>query len=96
MTGVPEKAIFQSVTVYDKNLSNQCNLLAQVQDKYIHVYTKNSRLISDLCGLPVYYIHVYMKNKQHDLTMEIKEFMTLISQNFVYEKSMSIQFCVQA
>jgi hypothetical protein len=39
----------------------------------------------------VYYI--YMKNKQHDVTNEIKEFMTLISQNFVYEKSMSIQFC---
>jgi hypothetical protein len=32
--------------------------------------------------------------KQHDVTMEVKEFMTLISRNFVYEKSMSIQFCV--
>ena len=32
-----KKAIFRSVTVYDKNLSSQCNLLAQieqVQDKY--------------------------------------------------------------
>jgi len=37
-----------------------------------------------------------MKNKQHDITKEIKEFATLISWNFVYEKSMSIQFCVQA
>jgi len=32
-----------------------------------------------------------MKNKQHDVTKEIKDFMTLISRNFVYEKSMSIQ-----
>jgi len=31
-----------------------------------------------------------MKNKQHDVTKEIKEFITLISRNFVYEKSMSI------
>jgi hypothetical protein len=33
---VPEKVIFQSVTVYNKNLSSQCNLPAQiesVQDK---------------------------------------------------------------
>ena len=33
---VPEKAIFRSVTVYNKNLSSQCNLNAQiekVQDK---------------------------------------------------------------
>ena len=36
MTGVPEKAIFRSVTVYNKNLSSQYNLPAQieqVQDK---------------------------------------------------------------
>jgi len=34
--GVQVKAIFQSVTVYNKNVSSQCNLLAQieqVQDK---------------------------------------------------------------
>ena len=43
-------------------------------------------------SVEVYYI--YMKNKQHDVTMEIKEFMTLISRNFVYGKSMSIQFHV--
>jgi hypothetical protein len=35
-----------------------------------------------------------MKNKQHDVTKEIKEFMMLISRNFVDEKSMSILFCV--
>ena len=36
MTEVPEKAIFQSVTVNNKHLSGQCTLLAQieiVQDK---------------------------------------------------------------
>jgi hypothetical protein len=33
-------------------------------------------------------------SKQPDVTKEIKEFMTLISQNFVYEKSMLIQFYV--
>ena len=36
MTEVPEKVIFRSVTVYNKNLSSQCNLPAQiesVQDK---------------------------------------------------------------
>jgi hypothetical protein len=38
MEGVPEKAIFRLVTVNSKNLSSQCNLLAQieeVQDKHI-------------------------------------------------------------
>ena len=36
MTGVPEKTIFWSVTVYNKNLSSQCNLppqIEQAQDK---------------------------------------------------------------
>jgi len=36
VTGIPEKALFPSVTVYSKNLSSQCNLPAQieqVQDK---------------------------------------------------------------
>jgi hypothetical protein len=28
---VPEKAIFRSVTVYNTNLSSQCNLLAQIE-----------------------------------------------------------------
>jgi hypothetical protein len=37
VTGVLEKAIFQSMTVYNKNLSSQCSLPAQieqVQDRY--------------------------------------------------------------
>jgi len=36
VTGGPGKAMFRPVTVYNKNISNQCNLLAQteqVQDK---------------------------------------------------------------
>ena len=36
MKGVPEQAIFRSLTVYNKQLFNQCKLLAQieqVQDK---------------------------------------------------------------
>jgi TnpA family transposase len=66
-----------------------------VSPLYWIIYIQNSRLISEHCGLSsaeVYYI--YMKNKQHDVTMEIQEFMTMISRNFVYEKSMSIQFYV--
>jgi len=31
MTGVPGKTIFRSVTVYNKNLSSQCNLPAQIE-----------------------------------------------------------------
>jgi hypothetical protein len=34
-----------------------------------------------------------MKNKQHDVTKEIKEFITLISRNFVYEKSIGSINC---
>ena len=39
MTGVPEKKIFQSVTVYYKNVYCQWNLTAQiepVEDKFRH------------------------------------------------------------
>jgi hypothetical protein len=32
VTGVPEIVIFRSVTVYNKNLSSQCNLLAQIEE----------------------------------------------------------------
>jgi hypothetical protein len=60
---------------------------------YIYIHTKISILISERCGLPQRKFITYMKNKQHDVTKEIKEFITLISRNFVYEKSMSIQFC---
>jgi hypothetical protein len=31
MTGVPEKAIFRSVTVYNTILSSQCNLSVQIE-----------------------------------------------------------------
>ena len=31
MEGVPEKAVFQSVTVYNKNVSSQCSLLGQIK-----------------------------------------------------------------
>jgi hypothetical protein len=31
VTGVPEKAIFLSVTVYNKNYPGQCNLPAQIE-----------------------------------------------------------------
>ena len=31
VTGVPEKVIFRSVTVYTKNASSQCNLSAQIK-----------------------------------------------------------------
>ena len=67
MTGIPEKALFPSVTVYSKNLSSQCNLPAQieqVQDKnkyeawsvvkiiiLIHASDKGSNL-SKLQGSP--------------------------------------------
>jgi hypothetical protein len=40
VTGVPEKAIFRSVPVYNKYLSSQCNLPAQVeqvQDKILNL-----------------------------------------------------------
>jgi hypothetical protein len=71
---------------------------------YIYLYLKSlNNLHKNLyinfqalrpCGLPQRKFITYMKNKQHDVTKEIKEFITLISRNFVYEKSMSIQFCV--
>ena len=59
------------------------------------IYKKTLDYILNVAALwpssaEVYYI--YMKNKQHDTTMDIEEFMTLISRNFFYEKSMSIQF----
>ena len=40
VTGVPEKSIFRSVTVYNKNVSNRCSLPAQmeqVQDKLVEL-----------------------------------------------------------
>ena len=43
MEGVPEKAISWPVTVYNKKLSNQCNLLAQIEQSagYKINYSKN-------------------------------------------------------
>ena len=34
MTGVAEKIISRSVTEYNKNLSNQCNLSAQIEQAH--------------------------------------------------------------
>ena len=31
VTGVPEQVIYQTVTVYNKDLSSQCNLPAQIE-----------------------------------------------------------------
>jgi len=36
--GVPEKAIFRSVTVYNINSSSQCNLLAQIEQVQDNTY----------------------------------------------------------
>ena len=45
MEGVPEKAIFRSVTVYNINSSSQCTLLAQIKQVQDNTYCL-SNLIS--------------------------------------------------
>ena len=50
MTGVPEKSIFRSVTEYNKKLSNQCNLPAQIEIKEtlnVQIYITSS--CADTC-----------------------------------------------
>ena len=43
MEGVPEKAIhvFWSVRVYNKNVSSQCNLLAQIEQEIVFILQYN-------------------------------------------------------
>jgi hypothetical protein len=43
--GVPEKAIFRSATVYNKNLSSQCNLLAQIEQAILMQFLKIEYII---------------------------------------------------
>jgi hypothetical protein len=80
-TGIPGENHYLYIYIYLKSLNNLHKNL------YINFRTLRP------CGLPQRKFITYMKNKQHDVTKEIKEFITLISRNFVYEKSMSIQFC---
>ena len=47
MTGVPEKVIFQSMTVYNKELSSQCNLpVHRTSVGYIYIDIDTKCLVS--------------------------------------------------
>ena len=64
MEGVPEKAIFRSVKVYNKHLSSQCNLPAQieeVQDKYeyAHIVSIEYSPIQCLPHKYIYHVHTF-------------------------------------
>jgi len=61
VTGVPEKAIFRSVKVYNKNVFSQCNLPAQieqVQDEMLYILP----LVLIVVKMFLHYKTLYLQN----------------------------------
>ena len=71
MEGVPEKAIFRSVTLYNNTLPGQCYLLAQIEQVQDTIIVQRKKTLFRTSWVSI--VHILYFRSEPDVTKSIKK-----------------------